>query len=245
MIRLEKIPKNPADFIERPKKEKFISLVYSEEDLRELFSAIGDDYIFPAILLDSMFGLRRSELCGLKWSSVDFSRKCFAVRHSAVRYKKDGKYRLVVKPILKNKSSFRTLPLNDIAVFVLKEMQERQQKNRRIYKAGYNKKYLDQVFVDDLGNLIHPDRVSRRFKYLLKKHGLKTIRFHDLRHTCATLLLDNNVSLKDISAYLGHNDIGTTANLYLHRDFSHHMKTAEVAGGIIVNSFAANPLLLK
>lgn len=94
----------------------------------------------------------------------------------------------------------------------------RQQEERRLFGNSYNPKYIGYVYVDEIGNLIKPNYISTAFPKFLVKHNLRRIRFHDTRHSCASLLLRNNVSMKQIQAWLGHSDYSTTANLYAHLD---------------------------
>ena len=102
-----------------------------------------------------------------------------------------------------------------------------QTERQKLCRDSYNKEYLDYICVDELGNLLTPDFVTHHFNYFLKKHGMKHIRFHDLRHSCASLLLANGVSLKEIQDWLGHSDFGTTANIYSHLEYGAKMKSAE------------------
>ena len=83
------------------------------------------------------------------------------------------------------------------------------------------------VFVDAMGNLIQPDSVTTGFPQLLKENGLRRIRFHDLRHSCASLLLKKGVPMKQIQEWLGHSDFSTTANIYSHLDYSSKVSSAE------------------
>lgn len=106
-------------------------------------------------------------------------------------------------------------------------IKERQEMYRKKFKRSYNKEWLDYVMVDELGGLIMPNYVTSAFKRLLTKNDLRPIRFHDLRHTSASLLLNNGVQLKDIQMWLGHSDFATTANIYAHLDAS--SKTASLA----------------
>ena len=85
----------------------------------------------------------------------------------------------------------------------------------------------------EMGDLIKPDYVSENFKLPLQKHGLRHIRFHDLRHSCASLLLANGVSMKSIQEWLGHSDFGTTANIYAHLDYSQKLSSASTMSDII------------
>lgn len=230
-IRLES---NPARRVKLPQKTKFISEVYSKDDLMKLFEVIKNDYLFPLILVDATYGLRRSELVGLKWNAIDFQRKTLTVKAAAVRCKVGGKYLTVMKPLLKTKSSYRTFPLTPEVEVALLAERERQRQNQKKYKSKYSKEHLDFVFVNELGEHRKPDTVSQHFtRNILARHKLKKIRFHDLRHTCATLLLDGGVSLKDIQHYLGHSQLATTADIYTHRDYTHQQRTAEIAGQIM------------
>jgi len=173
---------NPASKTKRPQHQKYISDVYSKEDMAKLFSVIGQDFLFPVILMDSTYGMRRSELMGLKWDAVDFHRKTLTIKQAAVRCKVDEKYITVVKQVLKNKSSFRSFEIIPQIEVVLKAEKERHKVNRKKYGAAYNMNYRDYVFVDDHGNLRDPNYVSDHFRCTLIKNKLKVIRFHDLRH---------------------------------------------------------------
>ena len=85
------------------------------------------------------------------------------------------------------------------------------------------KDYIGYVYVNEIGELINPDYISSAFPKFLRKNGLRKIRFHDTRHSCASLLLRNGVQMKEIQAWLGHSDYGTTANLYAHLDLQDSM----------------------
>lgn len=229
-----KLEFNPARKVKLPKKIKFVSEIYSKDDLMKLFEVIKNDYLFTLVLVDATYGLRRSELLGLKWSAIDFQRKTLTIKAAAVHCKVDGKLLTVVKPLLKTKSSYRTFPLTPEIEAVLLAEKDKQKQNHKKYRSQYDKKHNDFVFVNDLGELRKPNTVSQHFtRNILQRYDLKRIRFHDLRHTCATLLLDGGVSLKDIQHYLGHSQLATTADIYTHRDYTHQQRTTEIAGQII------------
>ena len=97
--------------------------------------------------------------------------------------------------------------------------------NRRKCRNAYNKEFLDYVCVDDMGNLLRPDYLSQHLQTVLKRNNLKHIRYHDLRHSCASLLLANGVSLKEIQDWLGHSDFSTTANIYSHLEYGVKLKS--------------------
>ena len=96
-----------------------------------------------------------------------------------------------------------------------REMQEHMKK---VMRSAYSREYTDYVCVDVLGKLYDPDFITEHFRQLLKKHKLKKIHFHDLRHSCASVLLAQSVSMKQIQEWLGHSDMSTTANIYSHLD---------------------------
>ena len=99
--------------------------------------------------------------------------------------------------------------------------------------ASYNQDYLDFVCVDAMGTLLNPDFVSQKFQQLLVKYDLRPIRFHDLRHSCASLLFAQGVPLKEIQAWLGHSTIGTTANIYTHLDENSKINSANAIISIL------------
>ena len=217
---------NPADRVQRPKKAAFVGGVYNEAELDELFRAVRGDAIELAVILGAFYGLRRSEIVGLRWEAVDFERKTFTICHTATEVIVDGKTVIVDKDRPKTKSSCRTLPMVAPFETLLLRMKAEQEENRRVCGSAYCTDYLDYVYVDALGSRITPNRISDRFPAVLKKNGLRKIRFHDLRHSCATLLYANGVSLKEIQEWLGHSNISTTSNIYTHLDFNSKVSSA-------------------
>lgn len=103
-----------------------------------------------------------------------------------------------------------TLPLIPIIREELEKEKARQEEKQKLLKGSYNKKYLDYVCVDALGEIIAPTYVTEHFRIILKRNNLKLIRFHDLRHSCASILLANKITMKMIQDWLGHSDMGTT-----------------------------------
>ena len=98
---------------------------------------------------------------------------------------------------------------------------------RRLCGRSYDNRYLDYICVDEMGTLTSPHYLSMAFQNLLKKNGLRHIRFHDLRHSCASMLLANGVSMKQIQEWMGHSDFSTTANIYAHLDFNSKLSSAQ------------------
>lgn len=216
-IRLDLIDTNPADKASPGKAEQYIAQYYNLQDLQQLLNVAKGELIELHILLAVHLGLRKSEVIGLKWDAIDFDSNTITIKHTVTNASKNGKRILVMKNKTKNDSSYRTLYMeNDIKQALLKE-KTKQEERQKFFGNSYmnNENY---VLVDDEGKLIKPDRVSRRFSQLLEDNGMKKIRFHDLRHSCASLLLANNANMKQIQQYLGHSSYNTTANIYSHLD---------------------------
>ena len=217
---------NPADLIEKPKKDIFENSIYSKEELRELFRVFIGDPLEVVVMLASFYGLRRSEILGLKWRSINFAQKTITVRHVVTPATIDGTHILVKKNRTKTKKSNRTLPLVPQFELALRTLLEQQKNNRAIFGNAYSTEFLDYIFVDSLGNLMKPGYITQHFGLIRNKNNMKHIRFHDLRHSCATLLYDNGVSLKEIQEWLGHSNISTTANIYTHLNYKSKINSA-------------------
>jgi len=142
----------------------------------------------------------------------------FTIAHTVTTFKHNGKTVQYAKDKTKNQSSMRSLPLIPFVKEKLLALKEQQKEDRNAFGNSYVTKYQSYIYVNEIGELIRPDYISGEFPVLLKKNGLRHIRFHDTRHSCASLLLKNGVSMKEIQAWLGHSDYGTTANLYAHLD---------------------------
>lgn len=230
------IRSNPADRVERPRKEKFKSEIYSGEELEQLFTAIQGDPAEFGVIMAAFYGLRRSEIVGLKWDAIDFENKTISIQHTVVSAKVNGTVTKIARYKTKTKSSCRTLPLIPACEQMLNKMKKEQEQNRKVCGRSYCTDYLDYIYVDPMGKRIRPDFLSQHFPDFLVAHQMKRIRFHDLRHSCASLLYANGVSLKEIQEWLGHSDISTTSNIYTHLDFSSKVSSANA----IVNIFPEN-----
>ena len=129
------------------------------------------------------------------------------------------------KESTKTKSSFRTLPLTAEMSRFLRQLKQTQQENSAFFGSGYT--VNDYVCKREDGAPFKPNYITGRFIKIIQKHGLSKIRFHDLRHSAASLLLTNGFSLKEIQEYLGHADISTTANIYGHLLFKAKQNMAD------------------
>ena len=102
------------------------------------------------------------------------------------------------------------------------------------YRDSYNKEYREYIFVDSIGKIFRPEYITDHFSLLLKKQNLRHIRFHDLRHSCASLLLAKNIPMKAIQEWLGHSTYSTTANLYTHLEGN----TKNVSANVLANAIS-------
>ncbi len=223
------IPSNPVDQADRPKAVQYIGEYYNATELKELLDITEDDLIHICILLAAYFGLRRSEVVGLKWSAIDFENNTVSIKHKVLQDGSD----VVGMDVMKTKSSYRTLPLIPQVKEALMREKERQEEMKRVMRRAYCKKDEEYICVDALGKLIRPDYVTSHFAVILKQNDLKKIRFHDLRHSCASLLLANKVPMKMIQDWLGHSDMGTTANIYSHIDSESKKDSAKAIGAAL------------
>ena len=217
---------NPADRIERPKKVKYVGSTYNNQELEQLFAVTKGDLIELPVMLAAFYGLRRSEVLGLKWDAIDFEKKTITIKHTVTQTTLDGKSVIIEKDRTKTKSSYRTLPLVKPFEDALLRKKAEQAENRRLCGKCYDKSHLDYINVNEMGKLITPGFLTQHFPLVLERNGMKKIRFHDLRHSCATLLYSNGVALKDIQEWLGHSDISTTSNIYTHLDYSSKVASA-------------------
>lgn len=233
-VKMELIPSNPSDKVERPKKDPFTGGFYSEEEVLKLFDAFKDDPCELCVHIAAFYGLRRSEVIGLKWDAIDFENKTITIRNKVTEaLNEDGNYELVIEPKLKNQSSRRTMPLIPHIEEMLLEEKEKQERYRKLCGKSYSKEFDGYICRKSTGELIKPNYFSDHFKLMLKKHGLRKIRLHDLRHICASLLLKNGVPMKQIQEWLGHSSFNTTANTYSHLDYSSKVMSADTMAKIL------------
>ncbi len=227
------IHSNPADKIERPKVDKFIGNFYSADEINRLFEIVAGTKLELPVLFGAFYGLRRSEVIGLKWEAINFEDNTLSIQHTVVQCNLDGKRQMISQDLTKSEASMRTLPLVPFVRKRLLRFREEQKENRKLCGKCYNTDYLDYICVNEIGDLIKPSYVTEHFPELLEKYNMRRIRFHDLRHSCASLLLKNGVQMKEIQEWLGHSDFSTTANTYAHLDYSAKLLSADaMLGGL-------------
>lgn len=212
--------------IKKPKENDFMPNYMKESDIVRLCNCVEGTKMELAIVLSSFYGLRRSEIVGLKWDAIDFDANRITIKHTVVPTKKKGKTIQLERDRTKGTASYRSLPLVSTIRERLLNLKTKQQEDQKRAGRAYISRYRDYIYLDELGDRILPNYISKTMPTLLKRNGFEHIRFHDLRHSCASLLLANGVSMKEIQEWLGHADFSTTANIYTHIDHKSKEETA-------------------
>lgn len=211
---------------------------YTMKELNKLLEIVKNDVIEIPVFLAAYYGLRRSEVVGLKWSAIDFENDWIYINHTIVQVsgcaKKTVEGKMIAKDRTKSIHSNRKLPLYKEVKAVLLKKKERVELNKLIFKNCYNNTYSEYVCVKDDGDIIKPNHISHRFLKLIRRNKMKEIRFHDLRHTLGTELNANGVDLKVIGEFLGHGNLFTTKR-YSHPDDRIKRNVASAYGNLIHN----------
>lgn len=225
-VKIDLIENNPSDKVERPKKNHFVGSFYSAEEVNALLARSKGTKLEIPILFGAFYGLRRSEVIGLRWDAIDFEHDTITIKHTVTSCDLDGKRIVVAADTTKTKSSMRTLPLVPFIKERLLEIQAAQKEYRRLCGRSYKKEYIGYICVNEIGELMSPHYLSAAFPKFLAANDMRHIRFHDLRHSCASLLLANGVPMKQIQEWMGHSDFSTTANIYAHLDYTSKISSA-------------------
>lgn len=186
------------------------NVYYSKEEVRDMLEKIKDEKIFPLVYVAFVYALRRSEVIGLKWSSVDFEKETITIDHTIVRSKTE-----LHTDKTKSKASMCTFRMSGEIKQLLLELKKKQDENRKLFGNCYNE--TGYVFTRDNGTYFKPDYVSKIFVEVLKKHNLPPMRFHDLRHSCASIMSAENFEPEQIKEWLRHAQVSTTCNIYIHK----------------------------
>ena len=213
-VRHKLILTNPTEGCELPKVEHREMKTLPAERLGAFLREAKESGVYELYYMDLATGLRRGELLGLKWEDVDLQNGIIHVRRQVARV--DGE----VKELpLKTKNSYRNISISRDAVAMLTEMEAHRSS--------------DYVFPSSTGGPISPDSVNNMLHRVLKRAGLPSIRFHDLRHTFATLALQNGVDIKTVSGMLGHFSAGFTLDTYAHVTTSAQKEAARTMGNVL------------
>jgi integrase len=215
------------DKVKRPKADKFVGKFLKQSEVVALFDAVKGHRLELAVIMGAFYGLRRSEIVGLKWDAIDFDTNTVTIDHTVVEANFDGKKVIFAADTTKSTASHRTLPLIPSIRARLLEIRAEQEKNRKLCGNSYYEKDGQYVYVNSIGKRVVPKTLSKEFPIFMEEHGFRRMRLHDLRHSCASLMLASGVSLKQIQEWLGHSDFSLTANTYAHLEFDSKLRAAE------------------
>ena len=211
---------NPAMQVPMPKKtnkKEERQVFLTAEDTQKMLDAFKDEEIGPIVYVTLYYGLRKSEALGLRWQVVDFEDNTITINHTVV-----GGSHIVAKDSTKSYCSRRTYELLPDVKDLLLRLKDQQEDYKERLGSGYHNN--DYIFKNPNGMPYRPDSLTRSFKRALARHGLPDMRYHDLRHSTASILVDKGWDINDIKEWLGHADISTTANIYAH--ISHRKKVS-------------------
>ena len=211
---------NPASQVPMPKKvnnKDKRQVFLTAEDAQKMLDAFRDEELGPIVYVTLYYGLRKSEALGLRWQAVDFEANTITINHTVV-----SNGHIVRKDSTKSYCSNRTFQLLPDVKDVLLKLKDQQENYKTRLGSGYHNN--DYIFKNPNGIPYRPDSLTRSFKRALERHGLPQMRYHDLRHSTASILVDKGWDINDIKEWLGHADISTTANIYAH--ISHRKKVS-------------------
>ncbi|MDL2294733.1 site-specific integrase [Ruminococcaceae bacterium OttesenSCG-928-D13] len=220
------IEHSPMDKVKRPRAERYAALFLRQSEAIALFEAIKGHKLELGVIMAAYYGLRRGEIVGLRWESIDFERNTITIEHTVTVAQVDGKKTVVESDTAKTLASLRTLPLVPQFRALLLTLKEEKEYYRKLCGNSYNKKEGRYIYTDALGNRIRPDYLTAEFPRWMEKNGFRRLRFHDLRHSCASLLLANGVPLKQIQEWLGHSSFKITADAYAHLEYASKIAAA-------------------
>lgn len=215
------IPTNPALFAKMKRRKSTLTertVLLTAQEAQKVINAFKGHPLYPAVVLTLYYGLRRSEVLGIKWSAIDFAKNTLTIRHTVVKNTS-----IVCKDSTKTDASRAVFELLPEVREILLELKEHAPKNS------------EYICVWEDGRLMRPDYVTRGFQRVLKRNGLPIMRFHDLRHSTASILFDRGWSLEDVKNWLRHTDIETTSNIYLHYGRGRKILMSHDLAGVLIS----------
>lgn len=233
-MREQRIMYNPTERIESPKKDTKESVHFTAEEARHFVEVVCSEA--PAkwrayALLAVSTGVRKGEMLGLNWSDINFADGTVSITRSVGYAKGVGQY--VSTP--KTAQSIREVPLGKNVAIVLMEWKREQNEMRLKLGEAWEGvvDHADAVFTQDAGKRMHKDSPGNWFKRFKKKYALPSIKLHGLRHTAATLMLEQGINVVDLSRVLGHSRVETTYNIYLHQNKNAQREAAEKMDAVL------------
>lgn len=212
------IQTNPAQYIKLPRQKNKLTkrtVLLTSDEAQHVINAFENHPLQLFVLIGLYYGLRKSELIGLRWSAIDFDKDTLTVNHTVVKC-----LSIERKDSTKTENSLRTFQL-------LPEIKEQLLRMRKNSAAE-----SEYIFCRADGSPLRPDSVLRSFQRVLRNHNLPTMRLHDIRHSTASILFDKGWSLEDVKEWLGHSDIETTSNIYTHYRKERHVLMANTLVGM-------------
>ncbi|CAM3830071.1 site-specific integrase [Paenibacillus lactis] len=224
-VKRKYVTHNPVKDAETPKVDKKEMAVWDIQEVNKFLKVARGHRLYPAFLLALTTGMRQSEILGVRWKDIDFENGTISIRQTLTH---DGKKLL---PLTKTKTSTRTISLDSRVLDAL-------QKHKRTIKMemlqiGPIYQNKDLVVCTAFGTQVLPRNVLRTFYNLIKKADVSKIRFHDLRHTVASLMLQGGINPKVVKEILGHSDVRITLDIYSHVLPSIHKETAQKFGNML------------
>lgn len=229
---LEYIPVNPLGSIIKSKgttERKQSKHIYNIDEVKNILTELKDEILYPVIYTTIMYGLRRGEVLAISWDDIDFSNRTINIRKTIVNV---GNQTLV-KEYCKTDSSVRKCTMTDDMYDLLIKHRENQRKLKIIYKDKYIQNDYDFVFCCQNGKIRSPRGLSSSYKYVLAKHGIPESRLHDLRHTAATLMFEAGADPVVVQHALGHSQLSTTMNVYVHNTDNANSQAADIMGRLL------------
>ena len=219
-VKTRVLKENPNRYTTIPKKVRYEASVLTKDEVERLQKEAKDDELYPIVITTVYSGMRKGEVMALKWENVDMNEKRIFVKNSLCRIVDDkvdeqghrhARY-AIMEP--KTKKSVRMIPMLDEVYEALLEQKRRQDLDKEKYKDIYQDQGF--VFADCTGSFLAQRPFMNKYHKFLKKYNIQDIRFHDLRHTFASLLIEQDVSMKVVQELLGHSTITTSMDIYTH-----------------------------
>lgn len=208
-VRQEMIPVSPMNRVEPPRPRPKETSFYDNLELKQLYQLIQGKPLELPVKLAGSLGMRREEICGLKWDNVDLQRRLVIIREARTAYGAN-----IVQKETKNRASVRTLYLADELCLLLEQEQSRQEALRCQDPDNFNPE--GYVVLDHKQRPYSPNALSLAFTRFVRRNNLPRLTFHGLRHTFATIASCQGASLFDIGKALGHSTPSTTGRIYTH-----------------------------
>ena len=227
LLRKKLVRYNPVELTDPLKVETVEVSIYNKSEILNLFDVLENDPIYLPSKFASYYGLRRSEILGIRIEVLDLEKNYFIINHVALQDESKGaKERVYFLDKTKSKKGYRTLPIfPDIKKDILNKI-ERIEKCKEFYGNTYNHKYDGYLFVHDNGDFILPNYFTKRFGKIIRKNDMKKVTPHGLRHSNATLLHMEGVDIRDLQDWLGHQSISST-NRYTRSDYQRQLETGK------------------